>query len=62
MKVGQITQIIDTYRFYKTKIHQEKSALQWELLSTGETEKSEQLQKQIKADEDSLGKFLDEEV
>lgn len=62
MKVSQITNIIDTYSFYKLKIHNDKDRLRWELMSTGETEKTVKLRKQIKQDEESLGKYLDEEV
>ena len=62
MKVKQIANIIDTYTFYKHKIHADKDRLRWELMSTGETEKTERLKKQIAKDEESLGKFLDEEV
>ena len=62
MKVKQIANIIDTYTFYKAKIHADKDRLRWELMSTGETEKTVKLRKQIKADEESLGKYLDEEV
>ena len=62
MKVSQITNIIDTYGFYKAKIHADKERLQWELMSTGESEKTERLKKQIKQDKESLGKYLDEEI
>lgn len=62
MKVRQITNIFDKYTFYKTKIHADKDRLQWELMSTGETEKTVKLRKQIKQDEESLGKYLDSEV
>lgn len=62
MKVSVITNIIDKYTFYKTKIHAEKNHLQWELMSSGETEKTDKLRKQIKQDEESLGKYLDSEV
>lgn len=62
MKVSAITNIIDKYLFYKTKIHADKDRLQWELMSSGETEKTVKLRKQIKADEQALGKFLNEEV
>ena len=62
MKVSTITTVIDKYLFYKTKIHADKDRLQWELMSSGETEKTVKLRKQIKQDEESLGKFLDEEV
>ena len=54
MKVSQITNIIDTYGFYKAKIHADKERLQWELMSTGESEKTERLKKQIKQDKESL--------
>ena len=62
MKVKQIANIIDTYTLYKAKIHADKDRLRWELMSTGETEKTEKLKKQIESDEKSLGKFLDEEI
>lgn len=62
MKVSQITNIIDTYSLFKTKINADKDRLQWELMSTGETEKTVKLRKQIKQDEESLGKYLNEEV
>ena len=62
MKVSTITNIIDRYTFYKTKIRNDKDRLQWELMSSGETEKTVKLRKQIKQDEESLGKYLDSEV
>lgn len=62
MKVKQITNIIDTYSLYKTKISNDKNRLFWEQLSNGETDKTVKLRKQIKADEQALGKFMDEEV
>ena len=62
MKVSVITNIIDRYTFYKVKIGNDKDRLQWELMSTGETDKTDKLRKQIKQDEENLGKFLDEEV
>ena len=62
MKVRQITDIFDKYMLYKVKISNDKEKLRWELMSTGETEKTQKLQKQIKQDEESLGRFLDEEV
>ena len=62
MKVSQITNIIDTYQLYKTKINADKNRLFWEELNNGETDKTEKLRKQIKQDEQALGKFMDEEV
>ena len=62
MKVIQIVKLINTYNAYQYKIQREKEKLQWELINTGETEKTEQLRKQIAIDEECLGKFLDMEV
>lgn len=62
MKVKQITNIIDTYSMYKTKINADKNRLFWEQLNNGETDKTVKLRKQIKQDEESLGKYLNEEV
>ena len=62
MKVKQIVAVIDTYNLYKTKISNDKTRLFWEQISNGESDKTLQLRKQIKADEESLGKYLDEEV
>ena len=62
MKVSTITNIIDKYTFYKAKIRNDKDRLQWELMSSGETEKTVKLRKQIKQDEESLGKYLDSEI
>lgn len=62
MKVKQIVDVIDKYSLYKTKISNDKNRLFWEQLSNGETDKTVQLRKQIKDDEQALGKFLDEEV
>ena len=62
MKVQQIVNVIDTYSLYKAKLHRDKSALQWELMSTGETDKTLKLRRQIKADEFSLEEYLKEDV
>ena len=62
MKVQQIVNVIDTYSLYKAKLHRDKAALQWELMSTGETEKTSKLRRQIKADEFSLEEYLKEDV
>ena len=62
MLVKQIINIIDTYSLYKAKISNDKNRLFWEEISNGETEKTVKLRKQIKQDEQALGKYLNEEV
>ena len=62
MKVDRIITIVDTYNLYRAKSQRDKNALQWELISVGESEKAEKLRKQIKADADSFEKFRKEEV
>ena len=62
MKVRQIVNIIETYNNYRLKIGINKERLKWELTDNGETEKAEQLRKQIKTDKEELGKFLDKEI
>ena len=62
MKVSKIVNIMNEYKFMFNKIQRDKTALQWELINTGETEKTIKLRKQIEKDEETLGQFLDEEV
>ena len=62
MKVSKIVNIMNEYKFMFNKIQRYKTALQWELINTGETEKTIKLRKQIEKDEETLGQFLDEEV
>ena len=62
MKVQQIVNVIDTYSLYKAKLKRDKAALQWELMSTGETEHTSRLRRQIKQDEFCLEEYLKEEV
>ena len=58
----QIMNTVDTVLLYRTKIRNDKETLRWELMSTGETPKTERLKKQIAIDEESLGKYLDMEM
>lgn len=62
MKVKQITNIIDTYNSLKAKISNDKNKLQWELMSTGESEKTDKLKHKLRMDEAELFHFLDCEV
>lgn len=62
MKVSQIISAVDITQRYRAKISNCQNALQWELMQSGETQKAEWLRKEIKENEDALGKFLDEEV
>lgn len=62
MKVSKIVNIMNEYKFMFNKIQRDKTALNWELMNTGETEKTLRLRKQIALDEEALGKFLDEEI
>ena len=62
MKVSQIVSAVDIAHRYRAKISNCKNALQWELMKSGETQKAEFLRKEIKENEDALGKFLDCEV
>ena len=62
MKVSQIVSAIDIAHRYRAKISNCKNALQWELMQSGETQKAEYLRKDIKENEEALGKFLDEEI
>ena len=62
MKVSQIVSVVDIAHRYKARISNCKNALQWELMQSGETQKAEWLRKEIKDNEEALGKFLDEEI
>ena len=62
MKVRQIVLPIERYFAYKMKIEREKNILRWELLNTGETEKTDKMKQQIAIDEEKLGNLLDMEV
>ena len=62
MKVQQIVLPIERYFAYKMKIEREKNILRWELLNTGETEKTDKMKQQIAIDEEKLGNLLDMEV
>lgn len=62
MKVKQIIAAVDITNRYRQRIKACKNELDWELMSSGETEKAEILRKEIKEQEESLGKFLDCEV
>ena len=62
MKVSKIVNIMNEYKFMFNKIQRDKTALNWELMNTGETDKTIKLRRQIERDEETLGKFLDEEV
>ena len=62
MKVSKIVNIMNEYKFIFNKIQRDKTALNWELMNTGETEKTIKLRKQIERDEETLGRFLDEEI
>ena len=62
MKVSQIISAVDITNRYRQRIKACKNELNWELMSTGESEKADWLRKEIKEQEESLGKFLDCEV
>ena len=63
MKISRITDIIDTYSQYKSKIQKKKDDLFWEQINNGENSlRALKLRKQIKLDEDSFEKWKDEEV
>ena len=62
MKVRQIVLPIERYFAYRMKIEREKNILRWELLNTGETDKTKQMKQQIAIDEEKLGNLLDMEV
>ena len=62
MKVRQIVLPIERYFAYKMKIEREKNILRWELLNTGETEKTDKMKQQIAIDEEKLGNLLDMNV
>ena len=62
MKVLQIVTPIEKYFIYKTRIEKYREALKWELIGTGESEKTEYYRKQIAVYEDNIGKLLDMEV
>lgn len=62
MKVGRIVNIIQTYNSYYKQLKANENALFWELMGTGETEKTQQLRMKIKLDEDKFEKFKNEEV
>lgn len=60
----QINNSVNTYQLYQAKLRKDTDELKRELFYKGneETEKVKQLRKQIKADSESLSKFLDCEV
>lgn len=58
----QIMNVVDTVFLYRAKIRNDKEILRWELMSTGETPKTERIKKQIAIDEKSLGQYLDMEM
>lgn len=63
MKISRITDIIDTYSQYKTKIQKKKDDLFWEEINNGENSlRGLKLKKQIQADEFELQKFKEGEV
>lgn len=63
MKVGAITNIIDRYNLYHSKITKDKDELFWEQINNGENSiRALKLRKQIKLDEDSFEKWKEEEV
>ena len=62
MLVRQIITPIEKYFIYKTRIKKYREALRWELIGTGESEKTEYYRKQIAVYEDNIGKLLDMEV
>ena len=62
MKVLQIITPIEKYFIYKSRIEKYREALRWELIGTGESEKTEYIRKQIAVYEDNIGKLLDMEV
>lgn len=62
MKVSQIISVVDIANRYRQKINICKNELKWELISCGETQRAEWLRKEIKENEDCLGKFLNEVI
>lgn len=62
MKVRQIVLPIERYFAYKMKIEREKNILRWEILNTGETDKTNKIKQQIAIDEEKLGNLLDMEI
>ena len=62
MKVLQIVAPIEKYFIYKSRIEKYREALRWELIGTGESEKTEYYRKQIAVYEDNIGKLLDMEI
>ena len=62
MKVSQIIAVVDITDRYRKRIKAIKNELRWELTSCGETERAQWLRQEIKENEESLGKFLNEEV
>ena len=63
MKISRITDIIDTYSQYKSKIQKKKDDLFWEQVNNGENSlRGLKLKKQIHVDEFSLQKYKEGEV
>ena len=63
MKVGAITNIIDRYNLYHSKMTKDKDELFWESVNNGENSlRALKLKKQIKLDEDSFERFKEEEI
>ena len=63
MKVGAITNIIDRYNLYHSKITKDKDELFWKEVNNGENSlRALKLKKQIKLDEDSFERFKGKEV
>lgn len=62
MKVRQIVNIFDNCVKYNRKKEINSNRLQWELISVGESDKTEKLKKQIEIDKKNWEHYLDEEV
>lgn len=58
----QIINTVEQYYIYESRLRTHQNALRWELLSSGETEKSSELQTMIDEDKKTIGQFLDMEV
>lgn len=58
----QIINVVEQYFIYKSRLRSHQNALRWELLSSGETDKSSELQTMINEDKKQIGQFLDMEV
>jgi len=62
MLIRQIVLPVEKYFFYKAKISREITEYNWEIMSSGETEKAKKMKQQIEIDKQELGKLLDMEI